>query len=797
MPTTWIALYPQWYIEERRRLARHYPDFRVYESKLREGVLILYGELEVRPPGGTVKYPVLLEYPAGTPFEKPVVLPLKALPEVDRHGEFKEEPQPRYFDHRHQMPSGVLCLFQREPRAYPGGDVVDGVQALSRAERWFLGHHTGHWPPDSAESELESHFLLVTDILLGDAYFADDLGDSGRFYMVPDLRRRIASSSEVTCPMIATTLSTEGGIIRLIDARDDLSRIYPWIKAECWDLARIAELDSGGDGEVCRVLHGHWWSLPHEPRPFRDGAGLLETLAAVAERGDAWAILVASLKGELQTESRHFLGFRFPARHGGFAWLMVLAAVGERGDVRLLRPDAEKRRDFEGSKVFGIRVHAARPPELRLRNRGVVDDVVCGKTVALVGLGALGSEVAELLAKAGVGKFRLCDPDRLSTGNVARHVGGLNEFGAAKVRVVASRLLEINPRLKFEEEDLIFGSAVGSLDGLTGWMSPADLTVVTTADEGVESVINQVAVVNRKAVLYGRALRRGSMGRVFLVRPGRDACKACLAEFARTGATGGAPPGWMEVAEDPDDAVIHECGRPVIPASAIDLAFVASLISRIALDVLEGKDGEPNHWLWSRSPAPDIEPRLAGGLAAAAVRLEPRPGCHACQEPDVVCLRMSEQVRAEIVARTEASPDAETGGVLIGYVDEQRRAVALRATGPGPRAERSRTRFSRDPDSIQAELDRGAIELGARGLYVGEWHSHLEASPQPSPTDVESLFGIASAPNYLTRCPVMVIAGLDPKTRRVQEMGSWTFPLGGRVYRIENEVVADDPGGSG
>ncbi len=686
------------------------------------------------------------------------------------------------------MPSGVLCLFQHEPRATPGGDVVAGVQALDRAERWFLGHHTGHWPPDSAESELESHFSYATDALMADAYFADDLDGFGRFYMVPDLRRRIDSDSDGICPMIITTLTEESGVVRLIDAREELSRIYPWIEADYWDPVKIEALEDSGADVGKRALRGHWWSLPAEPKPFRDGAGLLKTLGAVAEGGDAWTLLNDSLKGGLQTESKHVLAFRYPARHGGFAWLMVLVVMPERGDIRMLRTDAEKRRDFERASVHGIRVHSVRPSELRLRNRGVINDAVTGKTVDLIGLGALGSEVAELLVKAGVGRFRLCDLDRLSTGNVARHVGGLNEFGATKVRVVASRLLEINPGLKFEDGDLIFGSAVGSLDRLSAFLSPADLAIVTTADEGVESVINQVAVLGRKAVLYGRALRRGSMGRVFLVRPGRDACKACLAGYARSGRSDGAPPDWREVVEDPDEVIVHECGRPVIPASAIDLSFVAGLIARVALDVLEGVDDGRNHWLWSRSPAPEVDPRLADGLATATGRLEPRPGCHACQEPEVTGVIISEEARASIVAQTEASPKDETGGVLIGYLDERRRAVVTRATGHGPQAEKSPSRFSRDPEFIQAELDRADSELGDRGRYLGEWHSHIEPHPSPSPTDIECLFGIAASPNYLTRCPVMIIAGFDAKTAKVVELGTWVFPLNGAVYRMAAEV---------
>ena len=61
------------------------------------------------------------------------------------------------------------------------------------------------------------------------------------------------------------------------------------------------------------------------------------------------------------------------------------------------------------------------------------------------------------------------------------------------------------------------------------------------------------------------------------------------------------------------------------------------------------------------------------------------------------------------------------------------------------------------------------------------------AEPRPSPTDIGSLFGIASAPNYLTRCPVMIIAGYDPSAGKVAGLFAWSFPVAGRVYPIALE----------
>ena len=330
MTASWITLFPQWYAREREALARHYPQFEPLELALDDGKLLFFGELEVRPPGGTVKHAVILEYPEGTPFEKPVVTPLVAMPELDETGKFKAELNVRFFDHRHQMPRGQLCLFQRETRQ-EGGDIVTGVQSLARAEQWFLGHHTGHWPPDSGESELESHFLCVTNVLLGETFFREEIEGHGRFYMVPDLRRAVDIETDQfkdVYPTIVTTLTREGSLIQIFDARSDVSKIFPWIKADYWDPGKIAALE-GQEEKKQAAFRGYWWSLPEEPKPFRDGAGLLAALAPAASGGDAWPIVSTALGGEATHATKHFFALRYPSRHGGPSWLVLM----------MIRPD--------------------------------------------------------------------------------------------------------------------------------------------------------------------------------------------------------------------------------------------------------------------------------------------------------------------------------------------------------------------------------------------------------------------------------------------------------------------------
>lgn len=786
---SWIALYPEWYTEECRHLARHFPGFRADAARLADGELRFYGELVVRPPGGTQRYPVALEYPAATPYEKPLVVPLETLPQIDERGTVMGQLKPRMFDHRHQMPDGALCLFQRETRAHPLGDVVSGVDTLRRAADWFLGHHTDHWPPDSAESELEAHFRRASDILFGDSLYSGQLAEGfGHFYFVRDYRRRIDAPDETSCPMIVTSMTIESGpVTQVIDMRRELARAYPWIRNDAWGAKSVIESEAHGPHAHDTIERGYWWSLPAEPRPYNTGEGLLRELGPAVPGGDAWRAVSEALGPRMATDAWHCIALRYPGRHRSVEWLVVVVAPGDQraqGGV-LLADDAEKRRRFAAAPVVGIRVHSIRREDLHLRNTGVVESGIVGKTVALIGLGALGSAAADLLAKAGVGTFRLCDLDYLATGNVTRHVGGIADFGAAKARVVASRLLEINPHVRLVGEDLEPWSATGDPERLAAMIAAADLIVATTADEGVETFVNHLAVLQGKPVVYGRALLRASVGRVFLVRPGQDACKACLAAYAEDGRTSKPTPAeWIDVRESPDEPILHECGRPVIPGSAVDLAFIAALAARVALTTLEGRAGGDNHWLWAREAVPAVAALLDRPLSTAAVRLEPRSDCAICAEPEIAQVVLNEGVSGQIETIVEASIDAETGGILIGHVDEQRRAVIVRATKPGPGAERSATRFRRDVAYVQAELDRASTELGDHGGYLGEWHSHLVADPRPSPTDIASLLGIAHAPNYLTRSPMMIIAGLDTATGRCASLRAWAFPLGRAMHPL-------------
>lgn len=78
-------------------------------------------------------------------------------------------------------------------------------------------------------------------------------------------------------------------------------------------------------------------------------------------------------------------------------------------------------------------------------------DRIAESTVAIAGFGGVGAITAELLARWGVGKFRLLDKDAYEYSNLNRQLFATPKtLGVRKVQATEMRLREINPHVEIE-----------------------------------------------------------------------------------------------------------------------------------------------------------------------------------------------------------------------------------------------------------------------------------------------------------------------------------------------------------
>lgn len=148
-------------------------------------------------------------------------------------------------------------------------------------------------------------------------------------------------------------------------------------------------------------------------------------------------------------------------------------------------------------------------------------------TVAIIGLGSLGSETTMLLAKNMIGNFVLIDADTLSEHNITRHLLDTRHVGWPKVEAMKEQILFRNPLANVVA---IQDYAQNALDTLKG----VDLVIV--AGLGSEIAQQEIGGMLRKMklpVLFGGVYERGAAGEVLFVHPTDGPCYSCFASILR------------------------------------------------------------------------------------------------------------------------------------------------------------------------------------------------------------------------------------------------------------------------
>ncbi|HSH80373.1 MAG TPA: ThiF family adenylyltransferase [Herpetosiphonaceae bacterium] len=127
-----------------------------------------------------------------------------------------------------------------------------------------------------------------------------------------------------------------------------------------------------------------------------------------------------------------------------------------------------------------------------LATRGRLPQSVVTKTVAIIGVGALGSVIAELLMRAGVHNLILIDGDIFRAGNLGRHVLTLDDLFNPKASSLARRLNQLSPH-----------AAVKAINHHFPPADPAHITEVQQADIVIDCTANDDPLYDLENFAWG------------------------------------------------------------------------------------------------------------------------------------------------------------------------------------------------------------------------------------------------------------------------------------------------------
>lgn len=247
----------------------------------------------------------------------------------------------------------------------------------------------------------------------------------------------------------------------------------------------------------------------------------------------------------------------------------------------------------------------------RLGKEAPVIHSITQARVVLVGLGALGSEVAHLLAQEGVRQFLLVDGDALAPENCTRHRLDLADAGRTKVAAMRAAILRIRPTADVQMCETWLEDLLPTLS-----LTPGTLVIGATGAEESEHVLGDLAWNLRAPCLHAWMEHSGQVLRLHRAMPQRD--PSLLELWTRT------PCPVPVLPRLASTAAAAGCVNNVLPGSPLHLHAAANLVASVALDVIGGRSAAENHWLYAPSGCEDLGaliPDLSrrAGLWCAAV----------------------------------------------------------------------------------------------------------------------------------------------------------------------------------
>ncbi|MBC8067742.1 MAG: ThiF family adenylyltransferase [Deltaproteobacteria bacterium] len=349
-------------------------------------------------------------------------------------------------------------------------------------------------------------------------------------------------------------------------------------------------------GTPAQGIHGVWWlwRRPLVSDPWKAVTAWGE-LAALGEREgvDAFAVL-EEISHALRGNGRMFLmlGYPIPKKLGEpdheIHWETVRMPLLTKAPPKGFRPSRKAwwqsdRRQLFGDKHSMAYVETENWHPDRVQARGRLPESVYRKKVVIIGCGALGSMVAELLVRGGLLELLLIDGEVLEAGNLARHVLTSTSVGVGKASALAKRLREVSPTANTSvvEHHLADPQAVHDR------LEDADLVIDCTATNEIPTLLAETYwSVPRRFISasFGYAARHLFLFRSFGVKfPAKDffsSLEPWLVKERRE---------WAQAEERFEGA---GCYSPLFPARADDVAAGAVAVVKFSEEAIEASRDE-------------------------------------------------------------------------------------------------------------------------------------------------------------------------------------------------------------
>lgn len=366
----------------------------------------------------------------------------------------------------------------------------------------------------------------------------------------------------------------------------------------------------------------------------------------------------------------------------------------------------------------------------------------------LIGVGSLGSTLADIWSKCGWGQWKLVDNDRVSAHNVFRHLAKEKDIGRNKAELVAELMKNNFSNNQYNVFSSVEEFNISNFNEVDGGSKDVDLIVDASASNYLLRDLSNSENSPRSCSLFFN--QTGSGGVLFL----EDKERTKRLDFLELNYYR------VLIQEEWGENFLQNNNSKVrVGASCSDLSVVLSYEKVVLL---------------SSSLSGLLRTKLKSNDASLNVlKLDSESGNMDSYSIDLFEQRREKVRDWDIVydtfienkisrLRIEHLP-AETGGIIIGYIDNKIKSIYIvDITESPPDSKSSTTEFVRGTDGLNEYLQKVRTRTSNNCDYIGEWHSHpVGSSSNPSQTDLTSLTEFAEIMKTDGLPILMIIIGED------------------------------------
>jgi len=442
-------------------------------------------------------------------------------------------------------------------------------------------------------------------------------------------------------------------------------------------------------------------------------------------------------------------------RPTGLPWTMMLL-IGVRRNIPLvsdrfgLAVDQDARRlevkafSIQASSRKGLLAkdatvrEVALMPTLSCELFADVSGIQPKRSANIVGYGALGSTIAEYLARMGVEDINTVDSDVLLAHNLARHSATRFSFGLHKADSIAELELMLHPSGRNRFRGLVADITQFSTLDLSRLLNRSTVLIDASASYRVRQSLPRIARQLAKRIIRTELFNEGRLG-VFSVegKGGNPDLLDLYYALCQLGTENEVVKSWLrgEVRRKSDLRTIatgFSCSSATLRLPKWKIASHAAAFMPQLTELIEGNEieagiglnplrnnGSPLGWQWQTVPPFDL------------YRLPAFPGWE---------IRVAPYVQSRMRTMSKERRPKETGGYLYGGWNLNLKRITITAVTPEPPGTiASATALQLGSAGKTNEEQRIRRNCGGRIDLVGTWHSHPNGSSQMSSRDEQTL----------------------------------------------------------